>query len=145
MLDPGDRLTITYPDSTLVNAMSNLQRRQIQVHRVRDLVAEPLTPVEYFRRPMLRRSRWLVHAWDEQLEAWRKFYLGSTREYSGSGHLRIALYEPDSTKPFRIISRGFQERPRERILLARTLRSLQRMDLDDLQIRIIADDLRRVG
>lgn len=144
MIEPGARLQIHYPVTTTIDAVTKISRRQIHVRGIRDLVAEPLTPAEYFRRPLIRRSRWLVFAFDEVQEGFRKFYLGTSKEYESRGDLRLALYEPGGTRPYRILTRGFAESRRDRILLARTIREVLAMDLSDLELRVVADDLRRV-
>ncbi|MCD0460023.1 hypothetical protein [Roseiconus lacunae] len=145
MIEPGDRLQIHYPDTTLINAIANLKRRKIHVHQIRDLVAEPLTPEEYLRRPLIRRSRWLVSAFDDSCGGWRKFYLGSTTEFETRGDLRLALYEPDGIRPYKLITRGFNESRRDRVLLAKTIMAYAAaFDDHDLVLRVVADDLRKV-
>lgn len=145
MLDPGDRTEIYYPSSNLITARPTMELRKLEVLRARDLVVMPLDPETFFRRPMLRRSRWMIDAIDQADGQPRRFYLGSSREFAASSDLRIALYEPFGTKPYRIVSRGFGDTVRERISLAHSLRAVLRMDLDDLLVRVVADDLRRIG
>lgn len=145
MIDPGQRIEIHYPSTTIIDAHADFCRRVILVDAIRDLVREPLTPREFLRRPLTRRSRWLAHGFDENAGCWRKFYLGSSREFESRGDLRIAAFEPDSDRPWRILSRGFRESRKERILLAKTLHQVSLLDLGELQVRVIADDLRRIG
>ncbi|TWU66484.1 hypothetical protein [Crateriforma conspicua] len=142
MLEPGKKVDLTYPDVTLVESLSRLHRRQIRVTAIRDLVAQPLTPDEYLRRPLIRRSRWLITGFDESRGSFRQFYLGSTAEYRAPGYLRVGLYEPGSDRPAFAVSRPFAPTKRDRILLARALSQWSRQQIDDLQLRIFADDLK---
>ena len=145
MIEPGQRVELHYPDSTIIQADANFRRRKLHVHQLRDLLRQPLTPEEFLRRPLIRRSRWLTQAFDEEEGVWRRFYLGSSREFETHGDLRIAMFEPGEQRPWRIVSRGFRESRKERILLAKVLHSIRTEDLGDLQLRVIADDLRRIS
>ncbi len=141
IIEPGATIELTYPDVTLVEALAQFHRRRIRVHSIRDLVANPLTPHEYLRRPKLRRSRWLICGYDLERLAWRKFYVGSSREYAAPGMLRVALYRPGESRPADVISREFGPTARERLILARVLLKWYERDLGPLQLRVIADDL----
>jgi hypothetical protein len=145
MFEPGQVIELNYPDVTLVEAIARFQRRRIRVHRIRDLVREPLTPQEYLRRTKLRRSRWLIYGYDLDRCAWRKFYLGSSAEYPSPETLRLAIYEPFGVKPVDVITREFGPTARERIILARVICRWLNKDLGDLQLRIVADDLRLIA
>jgi hypothetical protein len=141
VIEPGSTIDLTYPDSTIVDRIATLRRRRIQVVRLRDLIAEPLTPAEFMRRPLIHRSRWLITGFDLDSGKFRQFYLGSSTEYRSPGNLCVALYEPDSTRPSYRIARPFGPSRAERITLAKALAVWTQLDLDDLQLRIIADDL----
>jgi hypothetical protein len=140
MIEPGQTIELTYPDCTLVEALANFERRRIRVHSIRDLVAEPLTPTEYLRRPKQRRSRWLVLGYDLDRFAWRKFYVGSALEYQRPGVLRVGLYRPGETSPADLISREFGPTARERLILARVLVEWLQADLGRMRLRVLADD-----
>jgi hypothetical protein len=62
MFSPGTEIALVYPTQTHVLQIDNSPRKtqEIYVHRVRDLIEQPLTPNEYLRRPYVARSRWLV-------------------------------------------------------------------------------------
>lgn len=141
MIEPGQTIELTYPDCTLIDALPRFQERRLQVHSIRDLVREPLTISEYLRRPMLARSRWLLQAWDLDRRAWRKFYLGSSREHERPGLLRVGLYRPGDTRPVDLIGRPFGPTHLERRVLARILAEWSQADLGKLQLRVLADDL----
>jgi hypothetical protein len=140
MIEPGQTIELTYPDCTLVEALAKFERRRIRVHRVRDLVAEPLTPAEYLRRPKQRRSRWLVFGYDLDRCVWRKFYVGSSREYERPGVLRVGIYRPGETVPADLISREFGPTARERLVLARVLAEWNNANLGRMRLGVIADD-----
>ena len=145
MIDPGQIIELTYPDCNLIDSLPRLQARRLQVHTVRDLIAQPLTPLEYLRRPMLHRSRWLLNAYDLDRQGWRKFYLGSSTEFRRPGLLRVALYRPGETKPSDLVGRSFGPTNRERRVLAKVLAQWCQADLGPLELRVLADDLRLVG
>lgn len=144
---PGDRLSIAYPDSTVVESNPIYQTREIRVISVRDLHAVPLTPAEYLRRPLVRRSRWLLSAWDLSAQDVRQFYLGSSRDSASPGLVRLALYEQDSPKPYHILDRVYRETRRDRMVLAKMLARevIPHQTESGLQLRVIAHDVRRVG
>ncbi len=152
MLSPGDRIELVYPTHTHVRLVDHCSRqiRPITIRSVRDLVADPLTPTEYMRRPYVARSRWLVSAFDESKRTFRQFYLGSSDQFRSPGVLRLAIYHPGATRPHRIITDGFEPTVRDRRLLVRCLLDVLANPVagrgeGEEQIRIIADDLRRIG
>ena len=55
------------------------------------------------------------------------------------------MFEPGEQRPWRIVSRGFRESRKDRIQLAKALHVIRTEDIGDLQLRVIADDLRRMG
>ncbi|MEM6365838.1 MAG: hypothetical protein AAF745_15530, partial [Planctomycetota bacterium] len=118
MYAANTELKVTYPESTQVESQCDYRTRRIRIRDVRDLISDPLTPEEYFRRPLTRRSRFLVTAFDLDLNQWRRFYLGSTQEHASEGRLRWALYQPGHLQPKTISSRSFDPTRRDRIALA---------------------------
>ena len=145
MLSPGEQVTLTYPDCTLVESLARLRRRRIVVKHVRDLVADPLTPAEFLRRPLVRRSRWLITGFDQDRQSWRQFYLGSTREFASPGFLRAAVYRIGDSKPFDLLSRPFGPSKLERRVLARVIDRYQSARLGRLTLRVLADDFSVIG
>ncbi|MEO9594111.1 MAG: hypothetical protein ABJG45_21230, partial [Rhodopirellula bahusiensis] len=99
MFKPDTEIELTYPDSTLVESNTTFRRRYLQIREVRDLIADPITPEEYLRRPLTQRSRYLLTAYDKESKSWRQFYVGSSKEHLTDGRLRIALYEKGGTSP----------------------------------------------
>ena len=145
MLSPGERVTLTYPECTLVESLARLRRRRIIVKHIRDLVADPLTPEEFLRRPLVRRSRWLVTGFDQDRQSWRQFYLGSTREFASPGFLRVAVYRPGESQPFDLIGRAFGPSRLERLVLTRAVERWQAAELGRLSLRVLADDFSVMG
>ena len=143
--EPGDKLDLIYPNTTLIDARPMYRLRQLLVHRVRDLVSQPLTPDEFLLRPMILRSRLLLSGIDDATGRWRQLYLGSSARYRAAGQLRLALFEPDADSPWRIVSGGFAETVDDRRKLTTALRRYRDRPADGLQLRVIADDLRVAG
>lgn len=145
MIQPGATVAFSYPVSTLVGVPPEYRRRRLIVQRVRDLWADPITPEEFFRRPFVRRSRWLVWGRDVDRGTMRQFYLGSTREYPAPGLLGVGLYDPDSRQIVRRLPRTFADTRRDRQLLAESLARWCDHDTGRLRIGVFADDLAVVG
>lgn len=72
---PGEWLDVLYPAHNRFGLPLEHRRRVIQCLAVRDLRREPLHPESLERRPLLRRGRWLVIGWDDDLGEERAFYL----------------------------------------------------------------------
>ncbi|WDQ16847.1 hypothetical protein [Rhodopirellula sp. P2] len=142
MFEPNDEVELTYPESTLVEAKTTFRRRRLQIREIRDLIADPITPEEYLRRPLTQRSRYLLTAYDKDSKSWRQFYVGSSKEFLTDGRLRIALYEKGGTSPKKIVSRSFEATRRDRIALARAVKEMQQTDLAGLELRIVPDESR---
>lgn len=142
MITPGQTIRISYPESTLIDAVSRLRKRRIYVTKVRDLVADPLTPEEFLRRPFIRRSRWLISGIDLDTHQQRQFYLGSSREYKRPGILRVGLYAPGDTRPRWPFPLQFTETRRDRLMLVKAIKAWLSRDLVDLSLRVFVDDFR---
>lgn len=142
MIEPGKTISLTYPTSTLVDSIAGLRRRHIHVVAIRDLIADPLTPAEFLRRPFIRRSRWLVRGYDCDVGEYRQFYLGCSAEYAAPSCLRVALYEPGSHRPSYPISRPFGDSRRERAIMATAIAAWSRRCMEGLRLRVYCDDLR---
>ena len=145
-IEPGQRLTIHYPTTTLVQRIARLQQRQIEVCSVRDLMAQPLSIADFLRRPYQNRSRYLICAYDSDRSAWRQFYLGSIAEHASPSILRVGLYLPGDDKPFETIGPAVGPTRRDRETLARSLIVLaDQAKLGNASIGVYAVDVRKVG
>ncbi len=142
--DRGMEVEICYPESTHVRFWrpDRWRRREIVIHSVRDLVAEPLSVAEFMRRAYVLRSRWLVRAYEPAIRQWRQFYWGSTREFAAPGLLRVGLYEPGATRASWLYGRSFEPTIEDRKQLVKSLAQWQKLDFGQASLRIFADDCR---
>ena len=148
MFDPGTRLKLHYPTHTEVSHIDRCTRqiRQLEVRRIRDLVREPLTLVEYCQRPYVFRSRYLVTAFDMQIREWRNFYVGSSDEYRSSGYLRLVWCNTVTGEIVQFLPGQYAPTPQDRRHLLRDAITISEAALDPrTELRILADDLRRIG
>jgi hypothetical protein len=142
--EPGTKIELHYPTRTDVFADSQLWRlRELIVYRIRDLVREPLTIEEYLSRPFVKRSRYLLIG--KELGRWKQFYLGTTQEFHASGQLRLGLYAPDELKPRHLVSRSFDNTPKDRKELYKAVAEWSKIDFGQLTLRVFADDLRIIA
>lgn len=143
MFTPGQQVELVYPTITHVLRVYSAPRkvRQLYVHRVRDLLAEPLTPAEFTRRPYVARSRWLILASELAGKPPKQFYAGTADNYRSPGVLRLALYEPDKAGPVKLLGRQFEPTVADRQSLLRLL--MREADKHEgYLLRIFAGDLR---
>jgi len=143
MFHHGQQIELVYPTITDILHVNSAPRRtrNLYVHRARDLVENPLTPLEYLRRPYVARSRWLILASEIAGERPKQFYVGTADNYRAPGTLRLALYEPGATKPFRLLGRQIEPTPHDRRLLMRLINRAAEIH-KPLELRILADDMR---
>lgn len=113
--------------------------RRFQVERARDLIAEPLSVKEFLRHPFLARSRWLISGYDVDANQSRTFYIGK------AGLLKLALYEPGSSRPKWSLPRPFGPTSSERTLLIDSLAECAKRGPTNLLLRIYCDDLRLIA
>ncbi len=119
-----------------------VRKRLLRIHKIRDLVAEPLTPAEYLRRPYVRRSRWLILATEHGKLYPQHFYVGCTTEFRAPSQLRVGLYEPEAIRPKALILRPFEPTMHDRDTLRRWLHRYADKDFNGLLLRVFADDMR---
>ncbi len=125
MFDKGTQLELPYPVCTTISLLDQaaIRDRNIIVHECRDLFREPLQWQEFQRRPYIHRSRWLIRAWDVDLQRFRQFYAGSSPRFRSPGILRLALYEPGATRPSTWLGNQFEPTAADR---KRMLRLVER-------------------
>lgn len=140
-LEPNNTIKLHYPSSTHVGFVRTVEHkpRLFTILRVRDLVRQPLTVEEFIRRPFVRRSRYLILG--NECGCLRQFYVGNSQEYFAPSQLRLALYEPFSIRPNKLLARPFDDTVEDRRQMLKILRSLPSHDFGDLELRIFADDL----
>lgn len=143
IFEPGHQIELVYPTITHVTKVDRSPRmvRQLYIHRVRDLVENPLTLAEYIRRPFVARSRWLILASEWASQPPKQFYLGSADNFKSPGILRLALFEENHRRPAKLLGRQFEPTIEDRKSLMRL--ALREFDKHEgYELRIIASDLR---
>jgi len=145
LFEPNETIKLHYPATTHVGFSREVPHkpRLFKILRVRDLVRQPLTVEEFLRRPFVRRSRYLLLG-DEGGNL-RQFYVGNSKEFFSPSQLRLALYEPFSFRPHKLIARPFDDTLEERKQMLKILRSLPSLDFGDYELKVFADDLRLIA
>ncbi|TWT65660.1 hypothetical protein [Crateriforma conspicua] len=145
-INPGDRLSLSYPLHTDIRHIeaSGFRRRHIEVRRIRDLVQQPLLPMEFLRRPLVARSRWLISGIDCETSHWRNFYLGSSEEFAAPRALRIAIVCPYTERIEHFVSDQYDQTGADYRELARQLGRMADEEIAP-QLRIVPADMRRLA
>jgi hypothetical protein len=141
MFDTGQYVELVYPTVTNVLHIHDAPRklRQLRVHRVRDLLRQPLTVAEFARRPYVARSRWLVLATEQAGKPPKQFYVGSSDNYRAPDVLRLGLYDEEGLAM--LIGRQFEPTLTDRGALLRL--AMREADKHDgYTLGIFAGDLR---
>lgn len=144
MIEPRTKLTIHYPTQANVRLDCPMRPRNITVSSVRDLVADPLTAAEFCARPYVRRSRWLARAFDHDLNEWRNFYLGCTAEFAAPSVMRAGIFDSESGKLLRLVSRQFEPTVSDRRLLRRMLTVWEKDIGEGERLGVFATDMRLI-
>lgn len=128
-----------YPRTThLATPAPHWEPRTFQVLGIRDLVQEPLTIEEYLRRPMTRRSRYLIRVRDLERGACRSVYHRSMSDWYRETPLRIGVYE--GSKLVDMTSHNWGPTLADRRSLIRFLQKFDGFDMGEFQIGIFSDD-----
>jgi hypothetical protein len=134
-----DVIRTCYPRTThLATASPRWEPRTFQVLGIRDLVREPLTIQEYLRRPMTRRSRYLIRVLDVQKQRYRSVYHRSMSDWYRETPLRIGIYE--GLKLVDMTSHNWGPTLADRQSLIRFLQKFDGFDMGEFQIGIFSDD-----
>lgn len=129
-----------YPRTTHLAAGSiRWERRIFRVLGIRDLVKDPLTIDEFIRRPMTRRSRYLINVFDLQKNRYRSIYQRSMLEWYRETPLRVGIYE--GPKLIDITTHNWGPTLADRRGLARFLGKFEGVNMGELRIGIFSDDL----
>ena len=146
MFRPNERLVLTYPDSTIVQADPGFHVRQLVVRSTRDLVTQPLTVREYLQRPLLDRGRWIVRAFDLTTNSYRQFYVSNSLEHRIESPLRVGIYSKAGKKPLEVLPDFFESTKHDRIALAKFLMErFARFEHTPYELGIFSDDMRIVA
>lgn len=124
-----------YPRRNVIGIAPEWHIRRLQFIERIDLVKHPLPIRDFLRRPLTRRGRWLIRAYDHDACQYRKFYECGFKHCFREPPLRIGRRIDDgSIVP---ISPDFPATVLDRKLLAMTLHRLKQLD----QVFVYADDL----
>ena len=127
-----------YPTRNIVGREPVWQRRRLSnIHRI-DLLEHPLPIRDYLRRPLIRRGRWLIRAYDIDLGNFRQFYECGFRHCFREPLLRIG--ERDDNGKLRPVGDHYAATVADRRMMAMVLHRLKSKD----GLFVYADDLRVV-
>ncbi|MEL7337299.1 MAG: hypothetical protein AAFN70_13985, partial [Planctomycetota bacterium] len=124
MIEAGERMQLTYPTSNIIGHSFSYRTREFVVCDIRDLFEDPLTIEDFYRRPMLKRSRYLLRGRDVETDEWRQFYAGNSIELSAPGDLYIAEYKHGVM--VRILFGPYKDTAKDRNRMAYVLQPLSR-------------------
>ncbi len=129
-----------YPFTTHV-ASPNLawEPRRFRVLGVRDLVTDPLSVAEFLRRPMTRRSRYLIRVRDLDKGVCRSVYQRSMADWFRETPLRVGVFH--EKKLIEIISTNWGPNVRDRLGLIEFLHSFDGYDMGEFRLGVFSDDL----
>ena len=129
-----------YPRTThLATATPRWEPRKFQVLGVRDLVQDPLTVAEYLRRPMTRRSRYLIRVLDLDKGRYRSVYQRSMSDWYRETPLRVGIYE--GSELVDITNHNWGPTLADRKSLIRFLAKFDGFDMGEFRLGIFSDDL----
>ena len=124
-----------YPTRNIVGREPVWQRRRLSNIQRIDLLEHPLPIRDYLRRPLIRRGRYLIRAYDIDAQQYRQFYQCGFRRWFDEPPLRVGIMEDGRV---RCISREYAATVEDRRRLAVVLHRFK----FDASIFVYADDLR---
>jgi hypothetical protein len=129
-----------YPQTThLATPTPRWEPRKFQVLGVRDLVQDPLSVAEYLRRPMTRRSRYLIRVLDLDKRRFRSVYQRSMSDWYRETPLRIGIYEGSTLVD--MTNHNWGPTLADRKSLIRFLAKFDGLDMGEFRLGIFSDDL----
>lgn len=139
----NQRFVFHYPTTTNVRNIleSEFRRREVFIRGIRDLVYWPLTPVEFVRRPLVHRGRYMIRGTDLLSGGIRQFYEVNCLELFRLVPLRVGLFEEYGQRPTYVFNRTFFSAA-ERMSLAMAIGKGAFNHIDGMKIGVFADDLR---
>lgn len=124
-----------YPRRNIVGLSPEWRLRNLtEVKRI-DLVENPLPISDFLRRPLVRRGRWLIRAWDCDSQSYRQFYECAFRNTFRELPLRIG--ERLMSGKISQVGREYGPTIRERRKMAIVLHRLKKIN----NLFVYADDL----
>lgn len=151
MFTVDQHLVLTYPIRNRVTRnprRREYRERPIRITKIRDLLAQPMTPKEFLDRPLVQRGRILLRAYDYSINLHRYFYPAASKDYYSESALRVALYREQCLGQWRfheLVSDPFLPNWLHIQELSRLLHKYGRMNLGKYALRILCDDLRICG
>lgn len=133
-------LETAYPYTTHVSAPWPVwEPRRFRVLGIRDLVLQPLTIDELIRRPMTRRSRYLIRVFDLDRQVYRSVYHRSMQDYYRETPLRVGVFY--GPKLVELMTTNWGPTIADRRGLIKFLGRYQHKRLGRHRIGIFSDDL----
>jgi hypothetical protein len=128
-----------YPFTTHVSVeFPKWEPRRFEILRVRDLARDPLTVAEFLRRPMTRRSRYLIRVRDLDQQQLRSVYHRSMADWYRETPLRVGIYHKSKVQELLRTNWGPTIADRQRLI--RFLRKHQHTDMGDFRLAVLSDD-----
>jgi hypothetical protein len=129
-----------YPSTThLATPRPRWEPRRFRVLDIRDLAKQPLTIQEFLRRPMTRRSRYLVRVLDLDRGVCRSVYHRSMAEWYRETPLRVGVFH--NSKLLELISTNWGPTLADRRGLIKFLRQFEGHDMGEFRVGVFSDDL----
>lgn len=110
---------IHYPTRNVIGVNPVWMPRRIKILQRIDLMESPLPIADYLRRPLVRRGRWLLRAYDCDSKRFRSFYECAIQSSFRELPLRIGRRTDDGR--IKAIGRSFAPTVEDRRLLAMAL------------------------
>lgn len=140
LIDLPTVIHTAYPFTTHVSTPRLIwEPRRFKVLGVRDLVTDPLSVEEFLRRPMTRRSRYLIRVRDLDRGVCRSVYQRSMADWFRETPLRVGLFHDG--KLIEIVSTNWGPTIRDRLGLIEFLHSFDDQDLGVCRLGVFSDDL----
>ena len=128
-----------YPFTTHVSqSRPNWEPRRFQVLRIRDLATDPLDAEEFLRRPMTRRSRYLVRVRDLDRGVCRSVYHRSMEEWYRETPLRVGIFQ--GADLVELLRTNWGPTIGDRRSLVKFLRERISLDLGEHRLCVFSDD-----
>jgi len=128
-----------YPRSTHVSVVKPVWvPRKFRILAVRDSVRYPLSVEQFLRRPMTRRSRYLVRVRDLETGARHSVYHRSLRDWYRETPLRVGIYDGSELKE--LLTTNWGPSVADRLGLVHFLQTHGNYDMGDLRLGILSDD-----
>jgi hypothetical protein len=128
-----------YPFTTHVSVeFPRWEPRRFEILKIRDLASDPISVAEFLRRPMTRRSRYLLRVRDLDQGQLRSVYHRSMADWFRETPLRIGIYHGCDLQELLKTNYGPTIPDRQR--LVRYLNKHQTTDMGEFRLAVLSDD-----